>query len=122
MNVDNVKTLQSITKQLAGLNKRVSKLQKQKREYEDLIIEDMTTEGTSLSRNKFGTVSLSKANVASVKDWNEFEKYIYENKALYLLQRRPANIAYREELKTKGEIPGVETFEVISLNLSNKAK
>ncbi len=109
-------------KQLTDLNKQVGELQKHKRKYEDLIIEDMITEGTSLSRNKFGTVSLSKANVASVKDWNEFEKYIYENRALYLLQRRPANVAYREELKTKGEIPGVETFEVITLNLSNKAK
>ena len=82
----------------------------------------MTTEGTSLTRTKFGTVSISKLNVASVKDWNEFEKYIYENKALYLLQRRPANLAYREELKTQGEIPGVETFETISVNLSKKAK
>ena len=122
MNVANVKKLQAITKELTDLNKQVSKLEKHKRKYQDLIIEDMTTEGSSLTRTKFGTVSISKQNVASVKDWNAFEKYIYDNNALYLLQRRPANVAYREELKTQGEIPGVETFETISVNLSNKAK
>ena len=122
MNVKNVKKLQAIKEELTDLNKQVGELEKEKRKYQDLIIEDMTTEGTSLARTKFGTVSISKLNVASVKNWNKFEEYIYENKALYLLQRRPANLAYREELKTQGEIPGVETFETISVNLSKKAK
>ena len=76
------------------------------------------TAGTD-THGKRITVSVNTEEVANVKDWAEFEEYIYDNRALYLLQRRAANVAYRDEVSIKGEIPGVESFTNRRLSLKH---
>lgn len=120
MNVKDIEKLRTLSIEITSLNKKVGGLKKRKRKIEDRIILAMEAEESLLVKTKHGTVSISKTDVASVKNWTLFEDYIYENRALHLLQRRASNDAYREEVKLKGEIPGVETFEVIALNLTKK--
>jgi hypothetical protein len=121
MNVDKVNELRAIKETISGLNTTLKDLSKRKSQLESDIIMEMNDEGLSLARTDFGTVSVTKTDVASVKDWNAFEEYIYANHALHLLQRRPSDAAYREELAAMGEIPGVETFTKVNLSLTNKA-
>jgi len=121
MNLDNIKQLASIKKQIETANKSIKDLKSKKQEVEFLIMQDLTDDGSSLSCTEHGTVSINPRLVPSVKNWAEFEAYIYENRALHLLQRRPSSDAYRDEIKIHGDIPGVETFEVTTLNYSKKS-
>jgi len=120
MEVSKISALKDIKAKIAEYNERLKDLGRTKAQLETEIISEMSAEGLSLARTDFGTVSVTKLDVASVKDWNAFEDYIYENHALHLLQRRPSDAAYRDELAIRGEIPGVETFTKVSLSLTNK--
>ena len=121
MDVEAVGQLRSIKAQISELNDQLNDLKRAKTNLEQDIISDMQLDKVSLARTDYGTVALNPVDVASVKDWPAFEEYIYENKALYLLQRRPADVAYRDEIASKGHIPGVETFTKVNLSLTNKA-
>lgn len=120
MNVLEVEELREIKKEISEINDKLNQLKRKKTELEVKIIGEMNSEGLSLARTDYGTVSVTKQEVASVKDWAAFEAYIYENKALHLLQRRPADAAYRDEIAVKGSLPGVETFTKVNLSLTNK--
>jgi hypothetical protein len=120
MNVLDVDALRRVKDEISEVNDKLDQLKKQKSELELKLIGEMNSEGLSLARTDYGTISVTKTEVASVKDWNLFEDYIYKNHALHLLQRRAANAAYRDEIAVKGEIPGVETFTQVSLSLTNK--
>ena len=121
MDVEAVGQLRSIKAQISDLNDQLNDLKRAKTNLEANIISDMQLDKVSLARTDFGTVSITETDVASVKDWPSFEEYIYENKALYLLQRRTSDVAYRDEIASKGHIPGVETFTKVNLSLTNKA-
>jgi len=120
VNLDNVKKLKVLKQRITKVNDLAASLKESRIKLEQLIIEDLNADGASASTTIHGTVKLVTTEVPSVKDWIAFENYIYENNALYLLQRRAASPAYREEVKLRGEIPGVETFTTTSLSLSNK--
>jgi hypothetical protein len=119
MDASKVATLRGIVDELASLNKQVKELKASRTEIEALIIADMAESGLTLARTDFGTISTRKSIVASVTDWETFEDYIYENKALYLMQRRTSEPAYRELLESGIEVPGVEPFEKTTVGLTN---
>lgn len=120
MNIDNVRTLNKIKDEISDLNDQLKIVKFKKQELEFLIMQDLTEDGSSLSCTEYGTVSINSKIVPSVTDWPAFEKYIYDNHALHLLQRRPASDSYRDEIKVNGDVPGVESFEVTTLNYSIK--
>jgi len=53
-----------------------------------------------------------------VKDWAEFWKYVYKNKASEFLQRRVSDGAIQERWDAGKKIPGVEAFTYIKLSLT----
>ena len=120
MDTEVVKELKVIKDKMSELNDSLKDLNAAKINLETQIIESMQVEGISLARTDFGTVSVTKTDVASVKDWPAFEEYIYENRALHLLQRRTSAPAYRDQVAAEGEIPGVVTFTKHALSLTNK--
>lgn len=125
MNDTKVWELDGIKKQITKLNKDVKKLEHDRDTLAIDIIDELTNSGLSMARTleaKEGqriTVSINPEDVANVVDWAEFEEYIYDNRALYLLQRRASNPAYRDELKIRDTIPGVETFTKQKLGLTH---
>ena len=121
MDTHAVRELKSVNEKIKGLNDQLNDLKQAKKNIELGIIDQMNTDSISLARTDFGTVSITKTDVASVTNWAEFEEYIYENRALYLLQRRASNPAYRDEVAAHGNLPGVETFTDVRLSLTNKA-
>ena len=108
------------------MNKQVAKLEATRNELEELVIDELIDSGLSMARTnttdengKRITVSVNPEVVAHVNDWAEFEEYIYDHRALYLLQRRPSNPSFRDELAVKGKVPGVEPFTKQKLSLKH---
>ena len=118
--------LQEIKDKISIHTKAIDRLSKQRTELEMEILEQLDEAHLSLARTsntddtgKRVTVSINEQDVAHVKDWAEFEEYIYDNRALYLLQRRTSNPSYRDEVKVKGKVPGVETFTKRTLSVKH---
>ena len=61
------------------------------------------------------TVFIQHTNVPQVTDWEAFYEFIYTNRALHLLERRPAVRAWREEFDGGILLPGTEPFEKVTL-------
>jgi hypothetical protein len=82
------------------------------------IINRMDAEGTPRSGGATANVSIQETVVANVDDWDEFYKYIGRNKAFHLLERRPANGAFRELIAQRTKpVPGVSPFTKRTLSL-----
>jgi hypothetical protein len=121
MNSVQVGQLRDVLSELKDHNDQIKILNEKKRNLELSIMDDLDESGLTLARTEFGTVSLTTEQVASVEDWNAFEEYIYDHRALYLLQRRASNPAYREEINQRGPVPGVSAFTKRKLSLRNVA-
>jgi len=126
MNDERIWELHNVKQKITTLNKEVSNLEATRSELEEMIMSDLNEANLSLARTnktdengKRITVSVNTETVANVNDWAEFEEYVYENRALYLLQRRPSNPSYREEIAVKGVVPGVEPFTKQRLSLKH---
>jgi hypothetical protein len=126
MNDEKIWELHQVKQKITTLNKEVSNLEATRSELEEMIMSDLNDANLSLARTnktdengKRITVSVNTEVVANVNDWAEFEEYVYDNRALYLLQRRPSNPSYREEIAVKGTIPGVEPFTKQRLSLKH---
>jgi len=126
MNDEKIWELHKVKQEIADLNKQVKALEATRSELEEVIIDDLNASNLSLARTnredengKRITVSVNSETVANVTDWAEFEEYVYDNRALYLLQRRTSNPSYREEIAVKGEIPGTEPFIKTRLSLKH---
>jgi hypothetical protein len=118
--------LNAVKANITAMNSEVKKLEATRDDLSEQILEEMAAANSSLFRTagadeqgKRITVSVNPEDVANVEDWAEFEEYIYDNRALYLLQRRPSNPSYRDEVAIKGTIPGVETFTKQKLSLKH---
>jgi len=101
-----------IRNEIRALNKQVDELKTQKEEMELKLIDMMDAVGTDQSRSSVATATISETVVPQVTDWDAFWKFIMRNKATYLVERRPAAVAFRETLEQrKGRaIPGVSSF------------
>lgn len=82
-------------------------------------------QGTETGKSNLAQASVVKKTVANVTDWNAFEAWIYENKALYMMFRR-ANVAPIVEFRDRSEdgmtMPdGTETREIFDVSLRNRS-
>lgn len=94
---------------------------KTKKRYEELkakMMDHMTHAGTATYKGTKGTVSMTEAEVPTVKDWDKFNTYVLKNKALDLLQRRVSTTAWRDRLEAGQKVPGVEKFTKYSLRVN----
>ncbi|MGH9890835.1 MAG: hypothetical protein ACREA0_02375 [bacterium] len=115
--VDHFHVLDALAKKYGGMEKP---LKDEKSGLETVILRRMDAEQTVKAGGRGGNVSITEAVVPSVKDWDAFWAYVYRNKASHLLERRPAVLAYREELVARNDkpLPGVESYTRRTLRLS----
>lgn len=112
-----IEELVELREEIREVNAHKSDLEKKKEDVELTIMSLLDEQEVTLMRGQHATISISETENAKVEDWDEFENYIYNNRALYLLQRRPSNPAYRELVKTDGALPGVVSFTKRTINL-----
>ena len=92
------------------LEAKIKELETKADELELELIKQMDKENVSKSTGGKATVSIQASVKPSVEDWPAFYAYIQKNKYWHLLERRPAVLACREILDTKGKIPGIVPF------------
>lgn len=68
------------------------------------------------ARGKVASVSIGSRLVPAVKDWDEVYKYVKKKGAWDLLQKRMSDVAFRERLEAGEEIPGVESFNAVTVS------
>ena len=98
----------------------IKEMEGTKRALESEIMDDLDTDGSSLTRTDYGTVSIITEVVPQVTDWPAVEQYMKDNNALYLFQRRLSSPAWRDECKAKGTMPGTEPYTNRKLSFTNK--
>lgn len=116
-----IQELRELKSQLAELSKQTNDLKALRDEKEAQLIAHLREIGLSQISDGKDTVSLTDTVVPQVYDWPAFYKYIHENEAYYLLERRPTATAYRElREQTESEIPGVRDYVKPTLSLRKK--
>ena len=86
---------------------------------EEIVFERLEKEGLKKADGTKASCSIGESVVASVTDWDALHAYIHKTKHYHLLQKRVADLAWRELMalnKGKG-VPGTEAFTKRKLNL-----
>jgi len=117
-------SINTVVVKLVEIREAIKKINTEKKDLEEVrsqleleVLSLLDDQEVTLMRSKAGTISIAESEIAQVEDWDEFENFIYKNRALYLLQRRPSNPAYRELIKTDGNVPGVVSYIKRTINL-----
>lgn len=112
-----------IRNEIKALNKQVDELKANKETMELKLIDMMDSVGTDQSRSSVATATISETTVPQVTDWDAFYRFIKRNNAFYMLERRPAAVAFRETLAQRKNraIPGVSSFTKRSVGIRVRA-
>lgn len=92
------------------------KLEEEADELKAKIIDRMAEQGMKAGTGKLAAATVNEKVVPQVTDWDKFYAFIYENRFFHLLQRRPSTPGCTELFETQ-EIPGVERFRKVDVNL-----
>lgn len=104
------------------LEAKLKKIKEEERVIEDKILDNCSKDEISAIKGRQWAISLTRSIVPNVTDWNKFNKYVIRNKAIDMLQRRVSTSAWRERVEAGKNIPGVEPFTRIGLQLRKVKK
>ena len=79
------------------------------------LLNSLLDAGLETTGNQTLLVSVKRTDVPTIKDSAAFDKYVLENDALDLLQRRLSTVAWRARVEAGESIPGTEVFKKIDL-------
>jgi len=88
--------------------------------YDDLELDVLTRlldEDTTQGRSHTATATVATLTVPVIEDWAAFEQYIYDNNALYMMEKRPSGAAFRELISQGETIPGLQPFVKTTISL-----
>jgi hypothetical protein len=104
-----VETLFEYKNRKTALNAEVTELNGYIRETELKLLDKMKDENLDkLSSKTYGTVYIATQTVPKVINWDAFYKYIQENGAFEMLERRASRKAFQESYEQGIIIPGVD--------------
>ncbi len=88
----------------------------------DRVINELKSQDLDGANGTKAKVSLNQTLSATISDYTKFERYVYANKALHLLNKTPNTKAWREILEDrKGRpIPGLSPYNRLSLRLTKR--
>jgi len=114
--------LREVKEQITALNKEASALTVEKQELEANLMQLMDDAETDQVRVKgIGTFSVRETIVPTVTDWDAFYKFMLENNALFMLERRASAAPFRDYLELHEKAPpGVESFTKRTIGLAAK--
>ena len=87
------------------------------------LVSALEATGQTSGASDIATASIKKTIVADVQDWDRFHAWLKRTNRLYMLERRPAQAAFREFVETSPQHkppPGVQKFEIVNISLRNK--
>ncbi len=101
--------------------KHVEKLKKHENRLDDFILQNLLVGDTTKAGGSRGVISKQLTTIAVVNDWPQFYKFIAENEAWDLMQKRAAVGALRERWDNEIEVPGVERGNAVKVHVSKAA-
>ena len=109
------------TKRLA-VQRQVDALKANEHELTTRILQLLADAEMDGAKGKRATCSVTKLITAQVDDWEKLYKYISQEGAYDLLQRRVNDAAYRARLDDGIFVPGTQSFPVEKLSLNKVSK
>jgi hypothetical protein len=99
------------------LSKEADAIKTEMEEMELELMSSLDNIGLQMGRGSRASASVTEQVLPNVTDWDAFNQYVYENEALYLLQRRVSAPAWRELTESGDGVPGTEPFTKRSISL-----
>jgi len=117
-------TVGSLIDQFYQLREQLRSLEKETKETKALmatisneLLISFDDQGITLCRGRLASASLGETIVPIVDDWDDFSSYIYTNRALHLLERRPMTSAWRELYEGGELVSGTTPFKKRSIHV-----
>ena len=105
--------------EIKRLEAEAKKLKEEQQGWELQILAHLEAQGQTMSGVGNTIVSIEKKKHPQINDWEAFYKYIKDNNAFYLLQRRPSSAAV-QELAAIEDVPGVGFYEETRLKTRSR--
>jgi hypothetical protein len=84
----------------------------------DHIINTFSKADIDGAKGKVASASITRSVKGNVTDWSQVYAFVAKKGAWDLMERRLNNKAYRDRLEAGEEIPGTESFDVVTLSLT----
>lgn len=98
--------------------KVLDELEREEKALKEHIINNLPKSDASGVSGKLARVTIVKKPIPQVKDWDAFYKYVKRTNGFDLMQRRLSDAAIKERWEEGKKIPGVESFDVISVSMN----
>jgi hypothetical protein len=112
-----IKQLDTLKEERAGLNQQVATLTAGIEKTEAELINAIEEQGLRSVQVEGFTATISSTDYGSIEDYEAFTKYVTDNNATYLFQRRLMQKSIAELRQIEGEIPGIKFFKKSSISL-----
>jgi hypothetical protein len=86
------------------------------------IIQNFAEVSLEGAKGLTASASLKRTTQANVTDWDAYHKYIIDNDAWDLMQKRTSITGLKERWDNKEVIPGVESFVVLDISLTKSSR
>lgn len=100
------------------LKRQADALEEEEKALKAHIIDNLPKSEASGVSGKVARVSVVKKTVPRVEDWDKVYAFVKKNNRFDLLQRRLNDGAVAEMWEAKKQVPGVGTFEAVSVSLN----
>lgn len=115
-----IDVLYDLREERKALSRQDSKLKEKEDAIEIFLLNEMSQTNEETKGGKKCTVSIKRAEVPDVYDWDKFYAYMNKTKANRLLQRRPTVESFRELWAEGVKVPGVKKMFRITLSVTMK--
>lgn len=105
-----------VREQRLALQKQVDALQKLETELNEHFIANLPKSEASGVAGKLARIQLGRKLIPKVADWDKFYGHILKTKSFELLQRRLSEGAVTERWEAKKDVPGVESFTIVTVS------
>jgi hypothetical protein len=112
-----IQQLTNLNGERANLNQRVGELTAAIGKTEAELIDAIEKQGLRSVQVEGFTATISSTDYGSIEDYDAFTKYVTDNNATYLFQRRLMQKSIAELRQIEGEIPGITFFKKNSISL-----
>ena len=98
--------------------KKVDAIESEEKAIKEHIIQNLPKSEASGVAGKLARVTVITKAIPQVKDWESFYKHIKKTGDFDLLQKRLTETAVKERWENGKKIPGVESFNVVTLSIN----
>lgn len=112
-----INTMLAIRNKRSELAKEVKHLGDEFAELEATLLKRLADDDSIQAKSKQATATVSELVIPTIEDWEEFERWVIDNDALYMLEKRPSGGAFRELIQRGDSVPGLKPFNKTTISL-----